>query len=74
MKRERIEELPIYPEQRQCARPTTEQVLRLFSLSERHKLMQGTTTVQVFDAQLTPLQNQVLDLLGVSPSAFRQKN
>lgn len=74
MKRERIEELPIYPEQRQCARPTTEQVLRLFSLSERHKLMQGTTTVQVFDAQLTPLQNQVLNLLGVSPSAFRQKN
>ncbi|MBK7235683.1 MAG: hypothetical protein IPI02_08680 [Sterolibacteriaceae bacterium] len=74
MKRERIDELPIYPEQPQCARPTTEQVLRLFSLSERHKLMQGTTTVQVFDAQLTPLQNQVLDLLGVSPSAFRQKN
>ncbi|MGH9955525.1 MAG: hypothetical protein ACREBC_00155, partial [Pyrinomonadaceae bacterium] len=35
MKRQSIEELPIYPEQRQCRRPTTEQILRLFSLAER---------------------------------------
>jgi hypothetical protein len=31
MKREKIAELPPYPEQRQCARPTTEQILRLFT-------------------------------------------
>ncbi|EQD27766.1 Transposase, partial [mine drainage metagenome] len=36
MTREAIEELPLYPEQRQCALPTTEQILRLFSLAERH--------------------------------------
>ena len=38
MKREKLAELPIYPEQRRCKRPTTEQILRLFSLAERHTL------------------------------------
>jgi len=48
MVREDIPELPIYPEQRQCAHPTAEQVLRLFSLAERHRLMQHEHDVQVF--------------------------
>ena len=71
MKRANIEELPIYPEQRQCRRPTTEQILRLFSLAERHTLLSNGQPVQVFDAELTDLQNQVLHLLGVPPQAFR---
>lgn len=70
MARERIEELPIYPEQRQCAHPTTEQVLRLFTLAERHQLMQHGHTVQVFQPSLTELQRQVLALLGVPPTAY----
>jgi transposase len=71
MKRENIHELPLYPEQRDCARPTTEQILRLFSLAERHQLLQDSKTVQVFDVQFTGLQRQVLALLGVSEDAFR---
>jgi hypothetical protein len=71
MKRERIAELPLYPEQRQCARPTTEQILRLFSLAERHKLLRGGRTVQVFHTELTNLQRQVLKLLGVSEQTFQ---
>jgi len=71
MKRENIAELPLYPEQRDCARPTTEQILRLFSLAERHQLMQDGKTLQIFDVQLTELQHQVLALLGVSEGAFR---
>lgn len=70
MAREGIDELPIYPEQRQCAHPTTEQVLRLFSLAERHQLRQHGHTVQRFDLALTELQRQVLGLLGVPTSAF----
>ncbi|MEX3931185.1 hypothetical protein AB4Y32_05065 [Paraburkholderia phymatum] len=42
MKREGIDELPLYPEQRRCKRPTPEQILRLFSLAERHQLIEGT--------------------------------
>lgn len=71
MKRNRIRELPIYPEQRLCKRPTTEQILRLFSLAERHTLLRGGRIVQVFPAQLSDLQSQVLDLLGVPAAAFR---
>ena len=71
MSRDKIEELPLYPEQRQCAHPTTEQILRLFSLAERHKLTQNGQTVQVFDVQLTDLQRQLLALLGVPPDTFR---
>ena len=71
MTRENVDELPLYPEQRLCKRPTTEQILRLFSLAERHKLIEGAHTVQVFDVPLTDLQRQVLTLLGVSEHAFR---
>jgi transposase len=73
MKRQSIEELPIYPEQRQCRRPTTEQILRLFSLAQRHTLLSGGHTVQVFDAELTDLQRQVLTLLGVTLHAYQPK-
>lgn len=71
MKRDKIAELPLYPEQRSCTRPTTEQVLRLFSLAERHQLLRDGKIVQVFDVQLTDLQHLVLKLLGVSQDAFR---
>jgi hypothetical protein len=70
MRRENFHELPLYPEQRGCTRPTTEQILRLFSLTERHQLMQDGKAVQIFDVQLTELQRQVLALLGVSEDAF----
>jgi transposase len=73
MQRQSIEELPIYPEQRQCRRPTTEQILRLFSLAERHTLLSAGHTVQVFNPDLTDLQRQVLSLLAVPLHAYRQK-
>lgn len=69
MKREHIRELPIYPEQRLCKRPTTEQILRLFSFAERHTLLRNARVVQVFPAALTDLQIQIL--LGVPVEAFR---
>ena len=71
MQRENIEQLPLYPEQRKCRRPTTEQVLRLFSLAERHRLVKAAQTVQVFNTELTDLQRQILSLLGVPESAYR---
>lgn len=71
MDRSSVEELPLYPEERKCKRPTTEQVLRLFSLSERHVLKRNEKVVQVFEPALTDLQRQVLALLGVPDSTFR---
>jgi transposase len=72
MKREKIQELPLYPEQRRCHRPTTEQVLRLFSHTERHTLLSEGHTVQVFEPKLTDLQRQLLRLLGVPGHGFGQ--
>ena len=54
MARDQLEELPLYPEQRQCRRPTTEQILRLFSLAERHTLVRDGRIVQVFHARVDP--------------------
>jgi len=66
-----IEQLPIYPEQRACRRPTTEHILRLFSLAERITVSARGQTVRLFPPQLTELQSQVLSLLGVPASAYR---
>ncbi len=71
MKREKIPQLPLYPEERQSKRPTTEQVLRLFSLTERHTLLRAGQVVQVFPPELTALQKQILALLHVPERAFR---
>jgi len=74
MQRENITELPLYPEQRDCERPTTEQILRLFSLAERHKLSQGAHTLQVFKVDFNDLQRQLLNLLGISEQAFQPES
>lgn len=71
MLREGIDELPLYPEERRTRRPTAEQILRLFSLAQRHTLQRRGRDVHVFSPELTPLQSQVLRLLGVPESAYR---
>ena len=38
MQAAQIEQLPLYPEARACRRPTTEHILRLFSLAEPRKI------------------------------------
>ena len=69
MKREHIEALRLYPEERTTHRPTAEQVFRLFSLTRRHVLEYDDQPLQTFE--LTVLQRQVLDLLSVSRDAYR---
>jgi transposase len=70
MKKRRVEELPLYPEERSCRRPTTEQILRLFSLVERSVLLHRDKVVQIFHDDLTELQRRVLDLLGIEQETF----
>ena len=55
MQRENITKLPLFPEQRDCERPTTEQILRLFTLAERYKLSEGGHTLEVFNVEFTDL-------------------
>jgi transposase len=67
-------DLPLYPEQRKCRHPTTEKVLRLFSLAQRNRLCQGDQPVQLFDTTLSEFQLQILELLGVPKSAYLAGN
>ena len=70
MQRRKIPERPIYPEQRRCKHPTTEQILRLFSLAERYTLLRNERPAQVFRPELTDIRSQTLELLGVPETAF----
>jgi len=74
MRRRRIRELPLYPEERQCKKPSTEQILRLFSLPQRHVLYRKGRVAEVFEPELTELQLQVLELLGVPEEAYRARS
>jgi transposase len=73
MQRHDIKQLALYPEQRQCKKPTTELVLRLFSHTQRHTLRQSGQLLQAFEPQFTELQQQVLRLLGISSDDFCKK-
>lgn len=70
MSREKILQLPLYPEGRVCAHPTTEQILRLFDWTQRNVLVHENRVVQVFDPKLSDLQREVLRLLAVPASAY----
>ena len=72
MEREGIKDIPLYPEERANHRPTSEQILKAFSLVERHTLLDNGSEVQRFEPELTDLQKQVLGLLGVPETAYRR--
>jgi len=70
MTRDDIAELPLYHEDRSCAAPTAARVFDHFTDVQRHHLTREHQHVQTFEPQLTPLQQQLLDLLGVPASAY----
>ncbi len=70
MAREDIAELALYHEGRPSKAPTAARVFDLFAEATRHRLLHDGEHVQVFEPQLTPLQRQVLDLLGVPEAAY----
>ncbi|MDO9509080.1 MAG: IS1634 family transposase [Thermovirgaceae bacterium] len=72
MDMEDITDIPLYPEERANHRPTAEQILKLFSLIERHTLLENGDEVQLFEPELTDLQEQVLRLLGCPLTAYRR--
>jgi transposase len=73
MAREKVESLPLYPEERECRAPSTERILDLFAPLQRHRLRKRGKLVQVFEPQLSRLHKRVLALIGLSVSAFRLK-
>jgi len=65
-----IPELALYHEQRACTAPTAARIFDAFTDVQRHHLTRDGQRIQTFDPQLTPLQHQLLELLGVPASAY----
>ena len=70
MTREGVPELPLYHEDRPCTAPTAARVFDHFTDIQRHHLTRENQRVQTFEPQLTPLQQQLLDLLDVPAHAY----
>jgi transposase len=71
MEREKIESLPLYPEDRPCRRPTARRVIDLFDDIDRHTLSDGSSTPTVFVTELSDLQRRILKLLDIPDTAYR---
>jgi transposase len=76
MVRAELASLPLYPEGRPCARPTTQKVLELFEPIQRHELRHLASAAddedggEILVTALTPVQRKVLQLLGLKPSDY----
>jgi len=70
MERAKIESLPLYPEERACQSPTARKVIDLFDGVQRHELEQPGRETEVMVTELSPLQKQILELLGISAKSY----
>ena len=63
--------IALYPELRNCPAPSAPRTLEIFHDLARHQLVNDNSQiVQTFEPQLTPLQQQVLDLLHIPTSTY----
>jgi transposase len=70
MERAQIETLPLYPEGRKCRRPTTRKMLDLFDGVQRHELTLPGRQPVVLVTELSPLQKQILKLVGIPAKSY----
>jgi quinol monooxygenase YgiN len=70
MSRDGISELALYHEQRACTAPTAALIFEHFTDVQRHQLTRDGQHIQTFDPQLSALQHQLLELLGMPASAY----
>jgi transposase len=71
MEREGLESLPLYPEGRDCRRPTTRRMIDVFSSIQRHVLSRRGEESVVLLTDLAPLHRKILRLLGLPPTIYR---
>ena len=67
-----LEPLPLYPEGRACASPTTRQVLDVFEPIARHTIfLNGSDDLEMFTTELAPIHRQILQLFQVPTTDYR---
>jgi transposase len=62
--------LPLYPEGRPCARPTTHRLIEVFASIQRHEVRVGDAQPQVMVTKLTKTQHAIIRLLGLNPRTY----
>ncbi len=72
MKNAGLKSIPIYPEKRQCASPTTDKVLNLFSNIQCHHITDNGVHVKTFNPKLNDVQALILDLLEIPQSVYTE--
>lgn len=72
MKQADLAKIGLYPEFRNCTSPSTERILEIFSTVSRHQLHHDGLLVKTFHPELTAQQEQVLELMNLAPSGYKQ--
>ena len=70
MERAKFESLPLCPESPACGHPTTRKLLDLVDGVQRHELTLPRCEMESMVPQLSPLQKQILKLLGMSGKTY----
>ena len=65
-----LESLPMYPEDRACRRPTTRRVTDVMESLSRHRLTKSDDATEDLYTDPTPIQRQLMKLLGNSPASY----
>ena len=72
MKSHGVESLPLYPEGRPCARPTTRRVLDVFEPIARHTIAgPDSEDDEILTTELAPIHRRILKLLRIPTSDYR---
>ncbi len=72
MRREEIDVLPLYPEERECKYPTTNRIISIFSDIRRHVLLDKDRVMKCFYDPIHDLHRTLLLLLGVSKKYYEE--
>jgi transposase len=71
MKRNGLKSIPIYPEERECQRPTAHSIFRAFQNVEKFEVVdRKDNATEYFPPMLTPLQKQILSLMDVPMTIY----
>ncbi|MGH3738691.1 MAG: hypothetical protein ACRDT6_24285 [Micromonosporaceae bacterium] len=66
-----LAKIGLYPEFRNCTSPSTERILEIFATAGR-QLHHDGVLVKTFHPELTAQQQQVLELMDLTPSVYTQ--
>jgi transposase len=70
MVHDRLQQIPLYPEARECRTPTAERVFEIFEHLQLHILTKEGRKIRTFIPRLSELQKQVLGLLQIPQSSY----